>query len=223
MGEHEGAFGVGIVGNNETLALCTVRFTLGEHLVGLDEFEELRGFASWSSAHIEDGMVSLDIEQDGGHHAYNFLSRDKTRISHEHDQFVDVLEPFVLLQALAGDHHFEKSIVRVEWLEIHLQLAEVDFNFLDARFNHLSLIHIDSWGIGISFWLFFVFLLLFLLSCSLFDEFRDEVGVLEPLAHLSEAGLARSQSEGDRKLVVESLQEGAKLFLCGHDVGEDSL
>ena len=52
MGEHEGAFGVGIVGNNETLALCTVRFTLGEHLVGLDEFEQLRGFASWSSAHI---------------------------------------------------------------------------------------------------------------------------------------------------------------------------
>ena len=61
MGQHEGPLGGRIIGHNKALGLLLVRFLLPQHLIGPYELEELGSFATWCGAHIQYGVVRVDI------------------------------------------------------------------------------------------------------------------------------------------------------------------
>ena len=74
MCEHEGAFRVGIVRHDKASCRLTVWTTFLEDLISLDQLKKLSCLASRSGTHIEDSMLSLDVEKDRWDHADDLLA-----------------------------------------------------------------------------------------------------------------------------------------------------
>ena len=143
---------------------------------------------------------------------------------------MDLLEPSVLFQQLSRNHHLKQRIVRVERLQVHAQLAEVNRDLFHTLLDQACLVHIHS-RICLScllrrllLFLFNVLLLFFLLAIELLlNKTLDEVRVLQHVADPLEISLTRVDSECHRKLLIQSLQEGLELIICRNDIGENFL
>jgi len=120
-----GSLVVGVVGEDEAGGHCRVWLAVELHVAVCDEFKGLRCFASRSCTHVEDGVVSLDITEDGWHHAHNLLPGDESGILGVIDQLVDPLQSLILSQQLLRKHHLKDKILWVELFAIHLELGKI--------------------------------------------------------------------------------------------------
>ena len=123
--KHKGALWICVVGHNKAFGLVRVRLLQIDHRRSLNKFKELRRFATWCGAHVQDSVVCLHIKQNGRYHAHNLLARNQACVRHVHHQLVDLLEANVLLQQLSRYHHLKEAFMWVEWFEVHLQLAVI--------------------------------------------------------------------------------------------------
>lgn len=97
VSQQVGALLVGIIRYNEAFAL------LG------DEFEQLGRFGAWGSAHVEDGVVWLNIKKVRREHRHDFLSAQEPCVVCLCDKFLAVLELRLLFQQLSWDGEFVKQ------------------------------------------------------------------------------------------------------------------
>ena len=119
MCEHESAFRVGIVRYDKASCRLTVWTTFFEDLIGLDQLEKLGCLASRCSTHVENSMLSLDVEKDRWDHADDLLACDEPRVSKVHHEFVHSLQIWILFEKLSRNHHLKERLAWIERLEVH--------------------------------------------------------------------------------------------------------
>lgn len=96
VGKQVSALMIGIVCQNEAFGQAAIALLLIFNVTIHNEFEGLRGLASGSGAHVEDGVMRLDVAQDRRHHTHQLLPRYYARVFGFIHKFMNTLQSLIL-------------------------------------------------------------------------------------------------------------------------------